>query len=96
MLICLLCCCKNLLQEVARDADHTTVAVTGRALNHLEKRDARGTAGACDLTPKKLMMSVMWSALFSHSEVLPQKPTRLALCRTAYLLVADREEVLLP
>jgi len=58
---------QQLLQEVASNADHTTVSLTRRTGNDLDQRHPRGTARVRDLAPLQFPLPTVRDAFVCHS-----------------------------
>jgi hypothetical protein len=57
---------QNVLQEVARDADHTTLPFSAGTGNHVDQRDIGRGDRAGDLTSTHLTMSGLWSLFLEN------------------------------
>jgi hypothetical protein len=84
-----------MLQEVARNADHTTFSLTRRTRNDLDQRDIGGIAPACELAPPQFALPALFDAFVCHSQLGPQASPGSTLHWSSYSVGAYGPKVLL-
>src|SRR6266487_2479134 len=84
-----------MLQEVARNADHTPFSLTRRTRNDLDQRYTGRTARPCELAPPQFTLPALFNAFVCHAQFVPPASPGSALHWSSYSFAAHSPKVLL-
>src|SRR5579885_3889307 len=86
---------QKMMQEVAGNADHAAVPVTGGTGDYLNQRSRRGSHRSRHLCSQDFVLPTLLYPFLGHSQLLPPETTRSALCWPPHSFVSERPQVLL-